>query len=88
MLVPARAAGLQAIDGPHLDVSDEPSGAPPRRSARALGYDGKWAIHPSQLDRFNEIFSPTPEEYERARAVLGGAGDAGGSEAPFSSTAR
>jgi citrate lyase subunit beta/citryl-CoA lyase len=35
-----------------------------------LGYDGKWAIHPSQLDPLNEIFSPTQEEFERAHAVL------------------
>ena len=70
VLVHARAAGLAAIDGPHLDVSDWDELRSSAESARALGYDGKWAIHPSQLDPLNEIFSPTPEEYERARAVL------------------
>jgi citrate lyase subunit beta/citryl-CoA lyase len=71
VLVHARAAGLAAIDGPHLDVSDEDELRSSAASARALGYDGKWAIHPSQIDPLNEIFSPTPEELERARAVLG-----------------
>lgn len=70
VLVNARAAGLAAIDGPHLDVSDEDGLRSSASSARALGYDGKWAIHPSQLDPLNEIFSPTPEEFERARTVL------------------
>ena len=70
VLVNARAAGLAAIDGPHLDLSDEDGLGSSALSARALGYDGKWAIHPSQLDPLNEIFSPTPEEFERARAVL------------------
>ncbi|MGZ5324726.1 MAG: HpcH/HpaI aldolase/citrate lyase family protein [Solirubrobacterales bacterium] len=70
VLVHARAAGLAAIDGPYLDVSGGDGLRSSAESARALGYDGKWAIHPSQLDPLNEIFSPTPEEYERARAVL------------------
>jgi citrate lyase subunit beta/citryl-CoA lyase len=70
VLVNARAAGLAAIDGPHLDVSDEEGLRSSALSARALGYDGKWAVHPSQLDPLNEIFSPTPEEFERAHAVL------------------
>ena len=80
VLVNARAAGLTAIDGPHLDVSDEAGLRSSASSARALGYDGKWAIHPSQLDPLNEIFSPTPEELERAHAVLNAleaAGDRG-----------
>lgn len=70
VLVNARAAGLAAIDGPHLDASNEDRLRSSASSARALGYDGKWAIHPSQLDPLNEIFSPTPEEFERAHAVL------------------
>ncbi|MGA6949175.1 MAG: CoA ester lyase, partial [Solirubrobacterales bacterium] len=70
ILVNARAAGLGAIDGPHLDVSDEDGLRASALSARALGYDGKLAIHPGQLDPLNELFSPTPEELERAHAVL------------------
>jgi citrate lyase subunit beta/citryl-CoA lyase len=38
--------------------------------ARALGYDGKWAVHPSQIEVLNEVFAPTREEFERARAIL------------------
>ena len=38
--------------------------------ACALGYDGKWAIHPDQIDIINQIFSPSTEEIERARKVL------------------
>ena len=70
VLVNARAAGLAAIDGPVLEISDDDSLRSSAWSARALGYDGKWAIHPNQLPPINEIFSPTREEFERARSVL------------------
>lgn len=70
VLVNARAAGLAAIDGPSLDVSDEGGLRASAASARALGFDGKWAIHPSQIRPINETFSPTPEEFERARSVV------------------
>ena len=70
VLVAARAAGLQAIDGPHLLVGDTTGLRAWAAYVRALGYDGKWAIHPSQLDTLNATFSPTPEEVERARAVV------------------
>jgi citrate lyase subunit beta / citryl-CoA lyase len=70
VLVAARAAGLQAIDGPHLRVGDAAGLRAWAAHVRALGYDGKWAIHPSQLDALNAIFSPTPEEVERALAIV------------------
>ena len=70
VLVNARAAGLAAIDGPSLDVSDENGLRASAASARALGFDGKWAIHPSQIGPINETFSPTREEFERARSVV------------------
>ncbi len=70
VLVAARAAGLQAIDGPHLRVDDAAGLSEWAAHTRALGYDGKWAIHPSQLDALNATFSPTPEEIERARSVI------------------
>jgi citrate lyase subunit beta/citryl-CoA lyase len=70
VLVAARAAGLQAIDGPHLRVDDAAGLLAWAAHARALGYDGKWAIHPSQLDVLNATFSPAPEEVERARSVI------------------
>ncbi len=68
--VAARAAGLQAIDGPHLDIPDLDGMGSAARRARALGYDGKWALHPTQVEPLNEIFSPTEEELERAGAVI------------------
>jgi citrate lyase subunit beta/citryl-CoA lyase len=70
VLVAARAAGLQAIDGPHLRADDAAGLSAWASHARALGYDGKWAIHPSQLDTLNATFSPTPEEIERARGII------------------
>ena len=70
VLVSARAAGLQAIDGPHLLVGDAAGLQAWAAHVRALGYDGKWAIHPSQLATVNATFSPTAEEVERARAIV------------------
>jgi citrate lyase subunit beta/citryl-CoA lyase len=80
VLVHARAAGLAAIDGPYLSIKDADGLQESAASARALGYDGKWAIHPAQLEPLNEIFSPTADEIEHARAVveaLAGAEDDG-----------
>jgi citrate lyase subunit beta/citryl-CoA lyase len=65
-----RAYGLRPIDGPFGDFND-PDGflAAARRSA-ALGFEGKWAIHPLQIGPANEVFSPTGEEVERAGRIL------------------
>jgi citrate lyase subunit beta/citryl-CoA lyase len=70
VLVAARAGGLQAIDGPHLDIADLDGLRTEAGRARALGFDGKWALHPSQIEPLNEVFSPTPEELRHADAVL------------------
>jgi citrate lyase subunit beta/citryl-CoA lyase len=70
VLVAARAAGLAPIDGPHLDIRDLDGLRAAARRARASGYDGKWALHPTQIEPLNEVFTPTEEELERARAVL------------------
>jgi citrate lyase subunit beta/citryl-CoA lyase len=70
ILVAARTAGLQAIDGPYLVIKDLEGFREIALRARALGYDGKWAIHPGQIDVLNEVFTPTQDEYERAEAVL------------------
>jgi citrate lyase subunit beta/citryl-CoA lyase len=70
ILVAARAAGLQAIDGPYLAIRDLDGLRDMATRARALGYDGKWAVHPSQLGVLNEVFSPTQEEYDKAEAIL------------------
>jgi citrate lyase subunit beta/citryl-CoA lyase len=70
VLVAAKAAGLQAIDGPHLRVDDPVGLQAWAAHTRALGYDGKWAIHPSQLETLNATFAPTPEEIERAHGIV------------------
>jgi citrate lyase subunit beta/citryl-CoA lyase len=70
MLVAARAAGLRAIDGPHLAIDDLDGCREGALRARALGFDGKWVVHPSQIEIVNEAFTPTREEYERAVEIL------------------
>jgi citrate lyase subunit beta / citryl-CoA lyase len=70
ILVAARAAGLQAIDGPYLLIKDLDGFRSMAMRARALGYDGKWALHPGQVDVLNEVFTPTQEEYDKAEALL------------------
>ncbi|MGH2988612.1 MAG: HpcH/HpaI aldolase/citrate lyase family protein [Solirubrobacterales bacterium] len=70
VLVAARAAGLQAIDGPHLQIDDLDGLRRSASRARALGYDGKWALHPSQVEPLNELFSPSAEEVDRARVIV------------------
>ena len=70
VLVAARAAGLQAIDGPHLAVRDDEAFRAAVAHARMLGFDGKWAIHPAQLPALVEAFTPTDEELAQARATL------------------
>jgi citrate lyase beta subunit len=70
IVMAAKAHGLMAIDAPYGNFRD-PDGL--RRSAvmaSALGCDGKWAIHPDQIDIINEVFSPSAEDIERARKVL------------------
>jgi citrate lyase subunit beta / citryl-CoA lyase len=70
ILVAARAHGLAAIDGPHLAIPDIGGLDRGARSAAALGYDGKWALHPTQIDVINQAFSPAQEEYDRAELIL------------------
>jgi citrate lyase subunit beta/citryl-CoA lyase len=70
ILMAARSAGLQVIDGPYLKVHDlEGLRAYAMRSA-LLGYDGKWAIHPSQVEVLNDVYKPTQELFDRAVAIL------------------
>jgi len=70
VLVAARAAGIRAIDGPVANFRD--AGALRRGciTARGLGYDGKWCIHPTQLPIVNDLFSPTQEEVAWAQTVV------------------
>jgi len=70
ILIAARHAGLQAIDGPYLMIKDLGGFREMALRARALGYDGKWALHPGQIDVLNEVFSPTQEEFDKAEAIL------------------
>lgn len=70
VLVAARANGLQAIDGPYLGVAVDTGFEAAVARARELGFDGKWAIHPSQLEFLNAAFIPSEEELTWARAVL------------------
>jgi citrate lyase subunit beta/citryl-CoA lyase len=70
ILVAARAAGLQAIDGPYARIGDDEGLAARSRLVRALGYDGKWTIHPDQIATVNDIFSPSREQFDRAAAML------------------
>jgi citrate lyase subunit beta/citryl-CoA lyase len=70
VVVAARANGLQAIDGPYLGVEPDEGFRGAAARARDLGFDGKWVIHPSQIEPVNELFLPTEAEVERARAVI------------------
>ena len=65
-----RAYGLRAIDGPFGDFSDPDAYVASAKRAAALGIEGKWAIHPSQIKLANEMFSPPEEEVTRARRII------------------
>lgn len=64
-----RANGLRPIDGPYTDFGDMEGYRACAERAAALGFEGKWAIHPSQVDTANEVFSPSPELLEWARTI-------------------
>ncbi len=69
MTVACRAYGLRAIDGPFGDSIPMPMSPRPDRAA-ALGIEGKWAIHPSQIALANDVFSPPATEVTRARRII------------------
>ncbi len=86
LVVAARAAGIQAIDGPYAAVKDLDGLRERARLVRALGLDGKWTIHPGQIEVVNDVFTPSQEEYERAEKMLAAyaeAGEAGQGAAMF-----
>ncbi len=70
ILVAARTAGLQAIDGPYAKIHDAEGYRQVARRSQLLGYDGKWVLHPAQIDIANEVYAPTQEEFERAEDIL------------------
>jgi malyl-CoA/(S)-citramalyl-CoA lyase len=70
MVVAARARGLRPIDGPFGDFSDAVGYRAQAKRAAVLGCEGKWAIHPKQIDLANDVFSPPEEEVAKARRIL------------------
>ena len=70
IVVAARSHGLRPIDGPFGDFSDPDGYIACARRAAALGFEGKWAIHPSQIELANEVMSPSASEVDRARRIL------------------
>lgn len=70
ILMAARANGLAAIDGPYSQIRDLDGFREVATRTRVLGYDGKWALNPAQIDVLNEVFSPTQAEYDRAEDIL------------------
>lgn len=70
ILAAARAFGLQAIDGPYAQIRDREGFLHVARRSRALGFDGKWALHPDQVVLCNEVFSPSVEQFDRASRII------------------
>jgi len=70
MVVACRAYGLRPIDGPFGNIQDADGYVAVARSVAALGVEGKWAIHPSQIALANEVFTPPESEVDRARRIL------------------
>ena len=70
MTVACRAYGLRAIDGPYGDFKDPDGYREAALRAAALGIEGKWAIHPSQIELANDVFSPKVSEVDRARRII------------------
>jgi citrate lyase subunit beta/citryl-CoA lyase len=70
MVIACRAYGLRAVDGPFGDFSDPEGYKAAARRAAALGCEGKWAIHPSQIALANEVFSPPEAEVTKAERII------------------
>ena len=66
----AKSAGLPCLDGPYADLEDTEGFRTSCRNANMLGCDGKWAIHPDQIEIANEVFAPDPEVAERAERIV------------------
>jgi citrate lyase subunit beta/citryl-CoA lyase len=70
ILMAGRANGLQVIDGPYLKIKEIDAFRDYCNRAKTLGFDGKWSLHPDQVDVLNEVFSPTQEQFDRAYDIL------------------
>jgi citrate lyase subunit beta/citryl-CoA lyase len=70
ILMAARKHDLQAIDGPYLQIKDVEGFRRVAGRSAALGFDGKWVLHPGQLDAANEVFSPAQKDYDHAELIL------------------
>lgn len=70
VVIAARANGKSALDGPHPAISDLEGLIRAATRAAALGCDGKWVLHPDQVDVVNQVFTPSEREVTRARAIL------------------
>ena len=70
ILIAARARRLQAIDGPYLRVRDTDGFRRSAASVAAIGYDGKWVLHPSQVEAANETFTPTQADFDHACEIV------------------
>ncbi len=70
ILMAARANDLQAIDGPYLQIKDVDGYRRVAGRSAALGFDGKWVLHPGQVEAANEVYSPSQEDYDQAELIL------------------
>jgi malyl-CoA/(S)-citramalyl-CoA lyase len=76
MMVACRAYGLRPIDGPFGDFSDPDGFTAAANRVAVLGYEGKWAIHPSQIELANRVFTPSDAEVNKARRIMAAMADA------------
>ncbi|HSV65795.1 MAG TPA: CoA ester lyase [Mycobacteriales bacterium] len=70
ILMAARAHDLQAIDGPYLQIRDVEGFRRVARRSAALGFDGKWVLHPGQVEVANEAYAPSQDDYDHAELIL------------------
>jgi citrate lyase beta subunit len=70
ILMAARANDKQAIDGPYLQIRDVDGFRRVAGRSAALGFDGKWVLHPGQIDAANELYAPTQDDYDHAELIL------------------
>ncbi len=70
ILMAARAHDKQAIDGPYLQIRDVEGYRRVAERSAALGFDGKWVLHPGQVDAANDVYSPKQEDYDHAELIL------------------